>query len=82
MSILYENKPKMESKMWKIKPQKILGNLSDKLRKFFLEQNGHLEISSRPQAMENHGQVWFSEQIIQRKHSLGAPEIDTIHALG
>ena len=38
--------------MGKIKVQKIVGNLLDKLRKLH-EWNGHLEIFSLPQAIEN-----------------------------
>ena len=39
--------------MGKIRRQKIVGNLSDKLRKNVYEWNGHLEIFSLPQAVEN-----------------------------
>ena len=40
--------------MGKIKLQKIVGNLLGKLRKLYMsEWNGHLEIFSLPQAIQN-----------------------------
>ena len=58
--------------MGKIKLQKIVGNLLDKLRKLYM--SGHLESLSLPQAIENSGQLLLlAEQIFHRKQSLGAP---------
>ena len=37
------------------------------------EWNGHLEIFSLPQGIENSSHFCLSEQILQRKQSLGAP---------
>ena len=44
------------SKMWEIKLQKIFGNLLDKLRKLYLNGSSHVQIFSRPQAIENSSQ--------------------------
>ena len=52
--------PNLGSEMWKIKIQKILGNLLDELRKLYM--NGTVIYK-----------ICFSEQIFYRKQSLGAP---------
>ena len=49
--------------MWKIKLQKIVRDLLDKLQKLYMkgtERNCHLEIFSRPQVIENSRQYWFA----------------------
>ena len=46
---LYKRWPNLGSEMWKIKIQKVKGNLLEKLRKLYVhKRNGHLEIFSRP----------------------------------
>ena len=42
--------------MQKIKLQKTVGNLLDKLRKLYMNGNGHLEIFSHSQVIENSSQ--------------------------
>ena len=60
--------------MWKIKIQKVKGNLLDKLRKLYVHKwNGHLEIFSRPQVIENSRQYLHFRTDIHREKSLGAP---------
>ena len=60
--------------MWKIKLYKIIGNLLDEVQTLYMhERNGLLELFSRPQVIENIGNISFSEQIFYRKQSLGAP---------
>ena len=71
---LYKKWPKMGSEMWKIKIQKVKGNLLDKLRKLYVhKRNGHLEIFSRPQVIENSRQYFLLRRDIHRKKYLGAP---------
>ena len=55
--------------MRKIKLQKIVGNLLDKLRKLFHKGNGYLEMFSLPQGIENSRQFFAPSN---RKKSLGA----------
>ena len=55
--------------MGKIKLQKIVGNLLDKLPKIVHEWNGHLEIFSLPQAIENSRQFLLFRTDIYRKQS-------------
>ena len=45
-----------------------------KASKIVHEWNGHLQILSCPQVIENSRQYLFSKQIFHRKQSLGAPE--------
>ena len=59
------------SEMWKIKLQKIEGDLLDKLWIHEHEWNGHLEIFSHPQAIENSRQYLLLRTDIYRKQSLG-----------
>ena len=59
--------------MGKIQLQKIVGNLL--ASKIVHEWNGHLQIFSLPEAIENSKQFYFSEQIFHRKQSLGAPDM-------
>ena len=60
--------------MWKIKLYKITGNLLDEVQTLYMhERNGLLELFSRPQVIENIGNISFSEQIFYRKQSLDAP---------
>ena len=56
--------------MREIKLQKIVGNLLDKLRKLYL--NGTV-IPAVLKQKKIKGNICFSEQIIHRKYSLGAP---------
>ena len=58
--------------MWKIKLQKIIGNLLARLDELQIvhEWNGHLEIFSRVTKIL--GKICFSEQIFYRKQSLDA----------
>ena len=53
--ILHEKYPNLGSEMWKVKLQKIVGNLLvlDKVQKIIHEWNGHLETFRRPQVIEN-----------------------------
>ena len=62
------------SEIWKIKLQKTVGNLLDKLRKSVVNAwNGHLEFLSRSQAIENSKQyLLFSTDIVQ-KTVVGCP---------
>ena len=60
--------------MWKIKLQKIVGNLSGKLRKY--DWNSNLEIFSRPQVIENCKQYLLLRTDILQKTVVGCP-IDT-----
>ena len=57
--------------MGKIKLQKIVGNLLDKLRKLYM--NGHLENFSLPQAIENSGQLLLLRTDILQKTVTGCP---------
>ena len=41
----------------------------------YYEWNGHLEVFSRPQTIENSRQYLVLEQIFYRKQSLGAPDV-------
>ena len=62
----------------KVKLQKIVGNLLGNLQasKIVHEWNGHLEIFSRPQVIENSGQyLLLRKDITQKTVSLGAPVI-------
>ena len=70
--------------MWKIKLQKIEGNLSDNYAsKIVQEWNGHLEIFSLLQVLEILGNTCFFEQIFYRKQSLGAAQIvETFEPVG
>ena len=71
---LYKRWPNLGSEMWKIKIQKVKGNLLEKLRKLYVhKRNGHLEIFSRPQVIENSRQYLLLRRDIHRKRSLGAP---------
>ena len=73
-----EKRPKLGSDMWKIKLQKIVGNLLGKLRKLFMNsRKGHLEwIFSCPQVMDDSRQyLLLRTGYFYRKHSLGAPDI-------
>ena len=58
--------------MRKIKLQKIVGNLMDKLRKLH-KWNGHLEILSLPQGIENSRQFLLLRTDISRKKVFGCP---------
>ena len=58
--------------MRKIKLQKIVGNLMDKLRKLH-KWNGHLEILSLPQGIENSRQFLLLRTDISRKRVFGCP---------
>ena len=58
--------------MRKIKLQKIVGNLMDKLRKLH-KWNGHLEILSLPQGIENSRQFLLLRTDISRKRVFGYP---------
>ena len=61
--------------MSKIKLQKIVGNLLHiSVENCTCEWNDHLEIFSRPQAIENFRQFCFSEPIFHRKQSLATPD--------
>ena len=65
-------RPNIRGEMGKIKLQKIAGKPS----KIVLEWNGHLEIFSRPQAIENSRQYLLlrKDNPFYRKQSLGAPD--------
>ena len=52
--------------MEKIKLQKIVRNLLDKLRKLYMRWNGHLEMSSLPQPIEDSRQFLFLRFIFVR----------------
>ena len=58
--------------MRKIKLQKIVGNLMDKLRKLH-KWNGHLEILSLPQGIENSRQFLLLRTDISREKVFGCP---------
>ena len=58
--------------MRKIKLQKIVGNLMDKLRKL-RKWNGHLEILSLPKGIENSRQCLLLRTDISRKRVFGCP---------
>ena len=60
---------------WAVKcEKKVKGNLLDKLRKLYVhKRNGHLEIFSRPQVIENSRQYFLLRRDIHRKKYLGAP---------
>ena len=61
-------------KMPKIKLHKIVGNLLDKLRKLYMhEWNGHLEILSFPQGIENCRQFVLLRTYILQKTVVGCP---------
>ena len=61
-------------KLWKIKLQKIVGNLCDiKASKIVHERNGHLEIFSRPQVIENSRQYLLLRTDILQKTIVGYP---------
>ena len=63
--------------MRKIKLQKIVGNLMDKLRKLH-ERNGHLEILSFPQGIENSRQFLLLCPYMVPKVSISARELIVI----
>ena len=63
--------------MRKIKLQKIVGNLMDKLRKLH-ERNGHLEILSFPQGIENSRQFLLLCPCMVPKVSISARELIVI----
>ena len=44
----------------------------------YYEWNGHLEVFSRPQTIENSRQYLLLEQIFYRKQSLGAPDVSHV----
>ena len=61
-------------KMPKIKLHKIVGNLLDKLRKLYMhEWNGHLEILSFPQGIENCRQFVLLRTDILQETVVGCP---------
>ena len=61
--------------MWKIKLQKIVGNLLNNLHaKIVHERNGHLDIFSRPQVKENSRQYLLLRTDILQKAVVGSPE--------
>jgi len=71
---LFEKYPNLDIKMWKIKRHKIVGNLLDKLRKLY-RWNGHLEILSRPQVIENSRQHLRLRTDSLHKTIVGCPRI-------
>ena len=60
--------------MRKIKLQKMVRNLLDKLRNFVHERNGHLENFSLPQAIENSRQFLLLRTDISQKTVIGFPD--------
>ena len=65
--------------MPKIKLHKIVGNLLDKLRKLYMhEWNGHLEILSFPQGIENCRQFVLLRTDILQELALGAPDVHCV----
>ena len=61
-------------KLWKIKLEKIVGNFFDiKASKIVHERNGHLEIFSRPQVIENSRQYLLLRTDILLKTIVGYP---------
>ena len=61
-------------RLWKIKLQKIVRNFFDiKASKIVRERNGHLEIFSRPQVIENSRQYLLLRTDILQKTILGYP---------
>ena len=60
----------------KIKLQKIVGNLLDKLRKLYMDGTviyKHVEISSRPQVIENSRQYLLLRTDVLQKTVVGPP---------
>ena len=64
----------LSCKIWKIKPQKIVGNLLYKLRKLYMNETFIYKFLAVLKKKKILGNVCFSEQIFYRKQSLGAPE--------
>ena len=62
----------------KSKLQKIVGNLLDKRQKVLHEWNDHLEISSRPQVIENCRQYLLLRTDILQKTLAGSPWINSV----
>ena len=60
--------------MWKIKLQKIVGNLLDELRKLYMNRT----VIEKCLAIEILGDICFSWQIFYRKQSLGVPALSII----
>ena len=60
--------------MGKIRLQKIVGNLSDKLRKLYMNGTVIEKFLAFPKLLKILGNFCFSEQIFHRKQSLGAHE--------
>ena len=60
--------------MGRIKLQKIVGNLLDKLRKLYLNGTLFQKFLAVFKQQNVVGNICFSEQIFYRKQSLGAPE--------
>ena len=63
----------MGGKMREIKLQKIVGNLFDKLRKLYLNGTVIYKFLADLKQEKILGNIYFSEQLISRKQSLGAP---------
>ena len=58
----------------KIKPQKIVGNLLHKLRKLYMNGTFIYKFIAVLKKKKILGNICFSEQILYRKQSLGAPD--------
>ena len=67
--------------MWKIKLQKMVGNLLDQLRKLYMSWNGNLEILSRPHVIENSRQYLLLRTDILQRPVVGCPWIVKLYAL-